>query len=236
MHPHLRAEQSKRIDWVTMENNSHDSHFKGRRNLLAIIGAMVAAAFFGESAKGAQKPPAKKVVKKPVTKAPVKKSPPKPVAKSTPSAAPSPSASRAPTSAPTSSTSASPSPVSPSTTPSALQTPEDAREVIYEGKALKLKDFVVGSTLNAKYAIDRGFQQIIITRVNAFEINAFIPVCPHLGGDVSIDGNILYCSRHGAKFNRSSGTAISGPTSAPLQQQVIQVIDGVLYRIPSEND
>ncbi len=39
-------------------------------------------------------------------------------------------------------------------------------------------------------------------------------ICTHAGGDLSkgsLDGNILTCSRHGCKFDVTTGKVVSGP-------------------------
>jgi 3-phenylpropionate/trans-cinnamate dioxygenase ferredoxin subunit len=44
--------------------------------------------------------------------------------------------------------------------------------------------------------------------------------CTHMGGDLSkgkIEGKIMQCPRHGARFDVTTGLAVSGPKVGPLK-------------------
>ena len=165
-------------------------------------------------------------------KAPVKSPPKKTLSPSSKQdSTPAPSSSKIVTT-PKVESSPTPSPLKENLDPSS---PDAPKEIIYDGQFLKVENIPIGRSLLAKYPIDRGFQSLIVTRVALNNFVGFIPVCPHQRGLISIDGNVLLCSRHSAKFDRFSGEIISGPTSQPLVQEKIEVNAGKLYRVANDD-
>ena len=69
-------------------------------------------------------------------------------------------------------------------------------------------------------------KNILVTNI-AGKYYAMGAKCTHAGGDLSkgkMDGNIVICPRHGAKFEIITGKPISGPAkqSVPIYQVKIQ--------------
>ena len=60
--------------------------------------------------------------------------------------------------------------------------------------------------------------------------------CTHMGGDLSkgkLEGKIVTCSRHGAKFDVTSGVCLSGPKLGFIK---IRVKNEVIYNVKIEGD
>ena len=205
---------------------------QSRRKFFTFMFGFLVSVWSSSESKASNKTPSKKnTPKKIVTKKPA----PGTGQKNSVTLKPSPSASGT-TRSPAGNPSPSPNKANSPTDVKSTKNSIDARELIYDGRVLTLENFAVGSSVMAKYAIDRGYQPVIVTRVDSTQVTAFTPICTHLRGPVTIEKNHLYCNRHGAKFNRDSGDVITGPTSTPLAKEAIEIIDGVLYRIPGGSD
>jgi 3-phenylpropionate/trans-cinnamate dioxygenase ferredoxin component len=69
---------------------------------------------------------------------------------------------------------------------------------------------------------------------NFYAIDA---LCTHYGGDLSegkLEGNILTCPIHGAKFDVTNGKVISPPTE-PLDRLIIENLTSYPLRIEGQN-
>lgn len=58
---------------------------------------------------------------------------------------------------------------------------------------------------------------------------AFADVCTHDGGPLvegDIEGRVITCPRHGARFDACSGDVLSLPAVVPLPTYEIRVVDG----------
>jgi nitrite reductase/ring-hydroxylating ferredoxin subunit len=65
---------------------------------------------------------------------------------------------------------------------------------------------------------------IVVTRENG-KIFASSSKCTHLGGDVRIEGNQLFCPRHKAYYT-AEGAIVSGPPKTALPRYAIAVEAG----------
>ena len=68
-------------------------------------------------------------------------------------------------------------------------------------------------------------KEILIANVNG-DYSAIDSVCPHFGGDLSqgtLEGNVLTCPRHQAKFDVTTGRVISPPKVGPYNPKIENV-------------
>lgn len=61
---------------------------------------------------------------------------------------------------------------------------------------------------------------VIITKHDG-RIKVYANVCTHLGGPLSLDGDVLRCAWHGACFEARTGKAVTGP--APLDSRLMRL-------------
>jgi 3-phenylpropionate/trans-cinnamate dioxygenase ferredoxin subunit len=76
----------------------------------------------------------------------------------------------------------------------------------------------IGATTVAVYNIDGNFY-------------AVEDVCTHDGGGLAggcLDGDVVICPRHGARFCLRTGAPLSPPAYEPIRTFVTRVVDGVL--------
>jgi len=68
-------------------------------------------------------------------------------------------------------------------------------------------------------AVDAAGQQILIVNIGG-TCYALGRKCTHMGGDLSmgkLEGTTVTCPRHGARFDVTTGSCISGPKVGPLK-------------------
>ena len=56
-------------------------------------------------------------------------------------------------------------------------------------------------------------------------------VCTHDGGELAggaVDGDVVICPRHGARFCLRSGAALSPPAYEPVRTYQTRVVDGIV--------
>lgn len=62
-------------------------------------------------------------------------------------------------------------------------------------------------------------------------------ICTHDGGELAggaVDGDVVICPRHGARFCLRTGTALTPPAYEPVRTYVTRVVDGMVeIEIPS---
>ena len=78
-------------------------------------------------------------------------------------------------------------------------------------------------------------KEILIANVNG-DYSAIDNICTHLGGDLSqgiLEGNVLTCPRHQAKFDVTTGRVISPPKVGPYNPKIQ---DAITYPIKIENE
>ncbi len=64
-------------------------------------------------------------------------------------------------------------------------------------------------------------RSVLLTRQEG-RVKVYANVCTHMGGPLSLDGEVFRCAWHGACFESRTGKAVTGP--APL--------DSTLMRLP----
>jgi 3-phenylpropionate/trans-cinnamate dioxygenase ferredoxin subunit len=73
-----------------------------------------------------------------------------------------------------------------------------------------------------------GDEFVAVANVNG-EFCAFVDVCTHDDGPLvegELDGRIVTCPRHGARFDVCTGKALSLPAVVPLPTFEVRVVDG----------
>ena len=61
------------------------------------------------------------------------------------------------------------------------------------------------------------------------EYFAIKDVCPHDGGELAngkLDGEVIICPRHGARFSIKSGVVLSPPAYEDVRTYPVRVVDG----------
>jgi nitrite reductase/ring-hydroxylating ferredoxin subunit len=97
--------------------------------------------------------------------------------------------------------------------------------------AVKTSEVAVGKTKK----LPLGEFGVLIANMDG-EFYAVDALCTHYGGDLSagtLQGKILTCPVHGAKFDVTSGKVVSPPTE-PLDRPVIENL--ITYPLKVEND
>ena len=78
-------------------------------------------------------------------------------------------------------------------------------------------------------------RSVILTRQED-RIKVYANVCTHMGGPLSLDGDVLRCAWHGACFEPGTGKAVGGP--APLDSRLMRlpfrIEDGKIYYVYGE--
>lgn len=77
-------------------------------------------------------------------------------------------------------------------------------------------------------------KEILITNING-DYSAIDSVCTHFGGDLSLgilEGNVLTCPRHQAKFDVTTGRVISPPKVEPYNPKIL---DLKVYQVKVED-
>ncbi len=65
-------------------------------------------------------------------------------------------------------------------------------------------------------------KEVLLTNIDG-GIFAVDNICPHLGGDLSLgtlEGSVLICPRHHAKFDVTTGRAIAPPQVSPYSPKI----------------
>ncbi len=64
------------------------------------------------------------------------------------------------------------------------------------------------------------------------DLYAIEDVCTHDGGELTggpIEGRVIECPRHGARFDITTGAVLCPPASEPVTTFPVRVEDGVVY-------
>lgn len=85
---------------------------------------------------------------------------------------------------------------------------------------------------NATTPIDFGSQQpfAFAIRGTGEDIRVVSGYCTHNGCAVALEGRVMNCPCHGAQFDASDGSVISGPAPSDLPEVPVVIEDGVLRR------
>jgi nitrite reductase/ring-hydroxylating ferredoxin subunit len=78
-------------------------------------------------------------------------------------------------------------------------------------------------------------REVLVTMLNG-KPRAYLNVCMHHGGPLSLDGDTFTCDWHGSTFEARSGRALSGPvrSDARLIMLPTRIEDGVLTYVYEE--
>jgi nitrite reductase/ring-hydroxylating ferredoxin subunit len=78
-------------------------------------------------------------------------------------------------------------------------------------------------------------REVLVTMLNG-KPRAYLNVCLHHGGPLTLDGDTFTCDWHGSTFEARSGRALSGPvrSDARLIMLPTRIEDGVLTYIYEE--
>ncbi|MFE0701441.1 Rieske (2Fe-2S) protein [Streptomyces sp. NPDC058872] len=103
---------------------------------------------------------------------------------------------------------------------------DDTKNTEQDGSALaRTGDIPVGG---GKVLADKG---LVITQPVAGEFKAFSSKCTHQGCAVSsVKDGVIVCPCHQSMFDVSDGSVKSGPATAPLPPEPIQVVGGEISR------
>jgi 3-phenylpropionate/trans-cinnamate dioxygenase ferredoxin subunit len=78
-------------------------------------------------------------------------------------------------------------------------------------------------------------KEVLLANVDGV-ISAVDSICPHLGGDLSLgtlEGPVLTCPRHKAKFDVTTGRSIAPPQVSPYSPKIL---DLTAYPVKVENE
>ncbi len=99
----------------------------------------------------------------------------------------------------------------------------------------------IGKTNEIEPGTARSFQvgeeRIAVCNVSG-TFYAIGDVCTHDGGPLDqgvLEGSIITCPRHGAKFDVTTGTAVQMPAVIPVKTYPVEIEDNTLYVIIDEN-
>jgi nitrite reductase/ring-hydroxylating ferredoxin subunit len=75
----------------------------------------------------------------------------------------------------------------------------------------------------------------IVTRQGG-RVKVYANVCTHMGGPLSLDGEVLRCAWHGACFEPGTGKAIGGPAppDSRLMRLPFRIEDGGIFYVYGE--
>ena len=78
-------------------------------------------------------------------------------------------------------------------------------------------------------------REVLVTMLNG-KPRAYLNVCMHHGGPLSLEGDTFTCAWHGSTFEARSGKALSGPvrSDARLIMLPTRIEDGVLTYVYDE--
>jgi 3-phenylpropionate/trans-cinnamate dioxygenase ferredoxin subunit len=78
-------------------------------------------------------------------------------------------------------------------------------------------------------------REVLVTMLNG-KPRAYLNVCMHHGGPLSLEGDTFVCDWHGSTFEARSGRALSGPvrSDARLIMLPTRIEDGVLTYVYEE--
>ena len=81
-----------------------------------------------------------------------------------------------------------------------------------------------------------GEKKIAVCNVNG-TFYAINDVCTHDGGPLDqgvLEGSIIACPRHGAKFDVTTGEAVQMPAVIPVDTYPVEIEDDIIYLITDE--
>ncbi|MCH7886971.1 MAG: non-heme iron oxygenase ferredoxin subunit [Candidatus Marinimicrobia bacterium] len=81
-----------------------------------------------------------------------------------------------------------------------------------------------------------GEERIAVCNVNG-SFHAINDVCTHDGGPLDqgvLEGSIITCPRHGAKFDVTTGEALQMPAVIPVKTYPVEIEDDIIYLIKDE--
>ena len=88
-----------------------------------------------------------------------------------------------------------------------------------------LAEIPVGATRPAEVA----GESVLLCRVDAVSVHAIADVCTHDDGPLDqgeLDGRVIECPRHGARFDVTTGAVLRMPAVTPLATFPARVADG----------
>jgi len=89
-----------------------------------------------------------------------------------------------------------------------------------------------GELLPGEYkAVYDGDTPIAVFNIDG-ELYAIEDICTHDGGELTggiVDGREVECPRHGARFDITTGVALTPPAYEPTAKFPVKVEDGVVY-------
>ncbi|TFB12375.1 non-heme iron oxygenase ferredoxin subunit [Candidatus Marinimicrobia bacterium MT.SAG.3] len=98
----------------------------------------------------------------------------------------------------------------------------------------------IGETSEIEPGKARSFQvgekRIAVCNVDG-TFYAINDVCTHDGAPLDqgvLEGNIITCPRHGAKFDVTTGTAVQMPAVIPVETYQVEIEDDTIYLITDE--
>ena len=84
---------------------------------------------------------------------------------------------------------------------------------------------------------DIGGEKIAVCNVNG-SFYAIKDVCTHDGAPLDqgvLEGSVITCPRHGAKFDVITGEAVQMPAVIPVKTYPLEIEDDIVYLITDEN-
>jgi 3-phenylpropionate/trans-cinnamate dioxygenase ferredoxin subunit len=92
-------------------------------------------------------------------------------------------------------------------------------------RALPLAELPVGETR----LVELADEYVLVCRVGENELYAVEDVCSHDDGPLGegeLDGSIIECPRHGARFNVATGAVVRLPAASVLATFPVRISDG----------
>ncbi len=109
-------------------------------------------------------------------------------------------------------------------------------------KILRLKDLPDPGSARLSFAGDNyGHGACVVRRGD--EVFAYLNRCPHTGGPMdwvegrflSVDGDLIQCSLHGALFRIQDGRCLSGPCAGQYLTKMAVVLDDEVITLPDSD-
>ena len=120
----------------------------------------------------------------------------------------------------------------PSSSPSGVTLPADARALTVAGKNLTASDLAIGATTAATFPKNGITTAVLVTRVDEKNFVALKPICTHAGGPVELSGSSLVCIWHNSRFNQRTGAVINGPADMALPKENVALVGDIVYYVP----
>lgn len=102
-------------------------------------------------------------------------------------------------------------------------------------KTTKLDDLAVGSTR----VVEVDGESLLICRPAADRIHAIENCCSHDDGPLgegTLDGDVIQCPRHGARFDVTSGAVLRMPAAAPVESFDARVSEDGWVEVEAEDE